>query len=91
MVEDRPYSIAELTDIIGIIFQWGKKQGGFMERMMLAYQSADSSNKEIIHDAVEKLIRKYNLDEECKAMRLSNPVIAKASDDYLKAHKDDLR
>jgi hypothetical protein len=91
MVDEKQYSFAELTDIIGIIFQWGEKQGGFMERMMLAYQTADSSNKYIIHGAVEKLIRKYNLDKDCMALRLKNPDIAKASDDYLKAHEDDLR
>lgn len=88
-MDNKPYSFAELNDIIGIIFQWGEPQGGFMERMMLAWQTADSSNKSIIQVAVDKLIRKYKLDEECKAMRLKDPKVAKASDTYLKEHEND--
>lgn len=89
MEKEKPYSFAELNDIIGIIFQWGTTQGGFMDRIMTAWQTADDSNKQIIHKVVDTLIRKYGLDEECKAMRLKYPKIAESSDKYLKEHETD--
>jgi len=83
------YTHAELDDIIGLIFMFGGQQGGFMERMMLAWQTADFGNKLLIHPVIDELIRKYKLDEECHALRLKNPKAAKMSDDYLKQHESD--
>lgn len=76
----------EINDMVGLIFMFGPSQGGFMSRMMEAWQVADVGNKLLLHPILDELLRKYKLDEECKALRLRNPKAAKMSDDYLKEH-----
>ncbi len=55
----------------------------FVWSFMTTWQKADPFNKQILFPVIEKLARKYKLDERAEQKRLQNPEIAMASLEYL--------
>jgi hypothetical protein len=72
-----------IDDLIGIINQYGRQPGHFIQLLFDAWQIADPGNKPIIRDVVKKIILKYKLDEDYLTILKNNPAAFQASTDLL--------
>lgn len=72
---------AVIEDVFGIIIQYGQ-QGGFIERFIIVWNTADVGNKKILKSAAEQIIKKYDLVKISDDLKSRIPEAKESSDKF---------